>query len=366
MPETAPESRFVEEDEISLLQLFSVILRRRRTIVFSTILVSCIALVFALRTEKTYSASTSFIPQGAEGGGMSGLAGLAGQFGFQLPSQSSSESPQFYAELVTSREILGVLAEEEFRFEVPEGDGVILMEGTLPELLEIGDEGTPPENRRASAIRSLREGSISVSTGRETGIVEVSIKTPWAGLSKVLTDRMLELLNEFNLQTRQSQAAAERRFVEERLAEVEGSLRVAEDRLEAFLRTNRSWENSPELGFQQGRLQRQVTMQQQVFTTLAEAHEQARISEVRNTPVITVVERPELPVKADPRGRVLKLALGVVLGGMLGVFLAFGQEYLQNARKEEGEEFQEFSSLWAESWHDVKSFGGLFGKKRAS
>jgi uncharacterized protein involved in exopolysaccharide biosynthesis len=352
----------VEEDEISLLQLFSVMLRRRWTIVWSTAIITLVALALALQTQKVYTASTSFIPQGSESR-TSGLAGLAGQFGFQLPSQSSSESPQFYAELVTSREILGTLAVERVSFPVSDGSLDGRLEGFLPELLEMGEGDVPPLVLRETTIQWLR-GAVSASPGRETGIVGVSITTPWPGLSKVLADRLLELLNEFNLQTRQSQAAAEREFVENRLAEVQDSLRAAEDRLETFLEANRLWENSPELSFQQGRLLRQVTMQQQVYTSLAEAHEQARIAEVRNTPVITIVERPEAPVYADARRRLMKLALGIVLGGMLGVFLAFGQEYLQRARKEEGEEYEEFSSLWAQTWRDIRTFGGLFGRKK--
>ena len=156
------------------------------------------------------------------------------------------------------------------------------------------------------------------------------------------------------LRTRQSQAAAERAFIETRLAEVQDSLRAAEDRLERFLESNRQWAGSAELTFQRDRIQRQVVMQQQVFTSLAEAHEQARIGEVRNTPVITVVERP---VRPNPRWRVLKVALGMVLGGMLGVMLAFGREYADRARAREGDGYREFSTLWQQTWADIRSMG---------
>lgn len=193
-------------------------------------------------------------------------------------------------------------------------------------------------------------------------MVEVSVQTPWPGLSEILAGRILELVNDFNLQTRQSQAAAEREFVEGRLAVAQDSLRAAEERLADFLEGNRQWSNSPELGFQHDRLQRQVAMRQEVYTSLAEAYEQARIAEVRNTPVITVVEPPERPVKADSRRGLLKLALGVVLGGMLGVFVAFGQEYMARARSEEDQEYREFSGLWAQTWADVKTLGGLLGR----
>lgn len=371
-PEGNRSARFVPprvqtrsgQDEISLLEVLSVMLRRRTTIIRSVVLVTLGALILALLSATTFTASTSFVPQGAgEGGGISRIASLAGQFGFQLPSGSLGESPEFYAQLVTSRGILRILATEEFRFDEP-GDGELAsVTGTLPDLLELETREEDPAVRREAAIKWLR-GAVSVATGRETGIVRVSIQTPWAGLSRTLADRILELVNEFNLQTRQSQGAAERRFVEDRLLESRDSLRAAEDRLEAFLKSNRQWTASPELSFEHERLQRQVSMQQQVYTSLAEFYEQARIAEVRNTPVITVVETPELPVRADPRRRVLKLALGVVLGGMVGGMLALVQEYMQRAREDDEEVYQAFSSLRARAWADLRSLGGVIGRSR--
>ena len=359
--------RSMEDDEISLLELGNVFLRRRGTILRTVLVVTLAALAFILLTPRTFTAVTSFVPQ-SPGGGGSGLRGLAGQFGFALPSENPGESPQFYAELVKSREILGALAREEFRFLVPgeEAQEPEVQSGTLPDLLELESRAENPELRREAAIRWLG-GAVSVSTGRETGTVKVSVSTPWAGLSKVLADRILEMVTEFNLQTRQSKAAAERRFVEGRLTEAMDSLRAAEDRLESFLENNRQFlaarSSSPELSFQHERLQREVVMRQQVYTGLAQAHEEARIAEVRNTPIITLVESPELPVRPDSRGGSLKLALGIMLGGMLGVFLAFMREFADRSRREEGEEYREFSSLWAQTWNEVVTLGGLLGRR---
>ena len=108
---------------------------------------------------------------------------------------------------------------------------------------------------------------------------------------------------------------------------------------------------------------RRFKLSRALYTSLAQAHEQARITEVRNTPVITVVERPEVPVMADPRGRLMKLILGVILGGMLGVFLAFMQEYLSRARAEEDDDYQELTHLWSQSWAEIRTLGGRIGAR---
>ncbi len=45
--------------------------------------------------------------------------------------------------------------------------------------------------------------------------------------------------------------------------------------------------------FEHDRLERPVSMRQELVTAMAQAYEQARVDEVRNTPVITVIDQPE-------------------------------------------------------------------------
>ena len=90
-----------------------------------------------------------------------------------------------------------------------------------------------------------------------------------------------------------------------------------------FLEANRQFENSPLLRFRRDELQRRVTQRQSVLTTLVQAFEEARISEVRDTPVITVLQTPFLPPGPDDRQTLVVALLGIVLGGAIGVVFAF-------------------------------------------
>jgi uncharacterized protein involved in exopolysaccharide biosynthesis len=346
------------DDEISLLEVFNLVLRHRYRIVGVALLFGVLGALVAILGGRTYLASASFVPQSANAQ-QGRLASLAGQFGVSVPlGDGAGESPAFYAELLRSREILRPIAMERWQFTGP-GRGLAAGErraGTLPALLDL--EGDGPELATVKAMEWLREKAIQVETGRETGVVTVRVETPWAGLSHAIAEQLVALVNQFNLETRQSQAAAERQFIEERLAEAQDSLLSAEGRLETFLQGNRQFENSPELRFQHDRLQRQVARNQQMVTSLDQAYEEARVSEVRNTPVITLVESPELPLEPEPRGLVLKTVLGLLLGGMLGLFLAFGRELLGRERAEGTETYTEFSELWKKTWYDLRTLGG--------
>ncbi len=165
---------------------------------------------------------------------------------------------------------------------------------------------------------------------------------------------MVQLVNEFNLRTRQSQAAAERRFIEHRVEQVRSEFRAAEDDLQNFLQNNRAFQNSPELLFQHDRLQREVSMQQQVFTNLMQSYEQARIAEVRNTPVITVVEKAEVPVMSDRGGLRIRILIGAFLGLLLGSFTAFFREYARRKQERQSSDLDEISELWEEAKQDLR------------
>lgn len=303
------------DDEISLWEVLAVLLRRRGTIVLTTVLVMAAAVVFTLTRPDTFTTQASFRPQGSDASA-SELMALASQFGVRIPGGAGNEevSPAFYAELLASREILHRVADRPFDVQ---GVG----SASLAELFEIEED--TEELRLEEAIETLREDVVSIQTGRETGIVTLEVETEWPDLSQMIAQRLLDEIARFNLHTRQSQAAAERVFIQERVDSARNALLTAESAMQSFLQANRQWENSPDLTFQHDRLERDISLRQQVYTTLVQSFEQARISEVRDTPVITVLQAPFFPPGPDENRLLLVLALGVVLGGMTGVVLAF-------------------------------------------
>jgi uncharacterized protein involved in exopolysaccharide biosynthesis len=96
--------------------------------------------------------------------------------------------------------------------------------------------------------------------------------------------------------------------------------------MQHFLQTNRMTE-SPELTFQRDRLQREVTLRQQLVTGLAQRYEENRIQEVRDTPVITIIESPVLAARPDPRLRLLIVLLGTAAGVLTGILAVLVREW---------------------------------------
>ncbi|HET9948753.1 MAG TPA: Wzz/FepE/Etk N-terminal domain-containing protein [Longimicrobiales bacterium] len=336
------------DDEISLWEVLAVLLRRRGTIVLTAVLAIAAAVAYTLLREPTYTTQASFRPHGTESSS-SQLTALASQFGVNVSGSVEEASPAFYAELLRSREILARIAGKTFQLE-----GGAPTE--LAELLEIDEE--EPALRLRDTIEKLRESVLSVETGRETGVVTLEVTTKWPELSRDIAERLLDEIARFNLSTRQSQAAAERAFIEERVDSARDALLEAEAAMQAFLQANRRIDDSPDLLFQRDRLERDISLRQQVYTRLVQAFEEARIAEVRDTPVITLLQPPFLP-PPDDRRLLLVIALATVLGGMAGVVLAFVVEAVQRPVDDPARE--DFRRTWEGL---VRSLG--FRRRRAA
>lgn len=317
-PETVPQYGEDEhsDEEISLLVLLAAVLRRRKLVLAIFAAGAAITLGMALTKERTFTSSFSFAPQASPDAGRAGLASLAGQVGLSLGGGGNmAQSPQFYADLLATREVLGPIASDSFAV-MPSGP-----RRPLAVVLEVG--GDTPAQRREETMRALRQRVISSSVAtRTTGVISVVVRTQSPYLSLEIARRLIAGVNQFNLLTRQSQAREERRFTEGRLAAARSALRAAEDALVGFMRTNRQFANAPELSVARDRLQREIAMHQQVVAALAQNYEDARIREVRDIPVITVIESPVLPAQSDPRGRLKALFVGFVVSIVLAALSA--------------------------------------------
>jgi len=261
-----------------------------------------------------------------------------------------AQSPQCYAEIARAPELIRRLRAATFTVAINPESGEGRRSGGLIELRAI--EGNDPERRVERARRAVSD-MITVAT-TPTGMVRLQVTSARPGLSQAMAASLIDLINEFNLQTRQSNAAAESRFVQERLNETQASLRRTEDELRAFLEANRQFQNSPQLLFEHDRLQRELMHQQQMYTGLQESYENARITQVRDTPLITVVEPPRRPVYPDSRRIPLRALLGTLVGGMVGVLVAFLREFMFKGPARKDREYEMLQDAWLDTLSDLR------------
>lgn len=305
----------------SLITFANLLLKHGRAVVTVTAVVAIMSMAVGF-LRREFVSGARLMPHLSESSA-SRLSGLAAQFGLNIAGSGGGESVEFYARLLRSSDLLREAVLTEYR--IAGGDGAAdTVRGDLISFL-----GVDRDTREAAVRAAVSEldARLSVNTDLNAGLIGFQLRAPSAELAVAVSRRLVALLNEFNLERRQSNAAAERAFVETRLKEAREALAAAETELQRFFDENRRYQESPRLMFEAARLERRVDFRQQLYTTLAQSYEQARIDEVRNTPVITVVESP-----ANLTRSTLQLRRRAVVGLVLGLMLAGGyvaaSEYL--------------------------------------
>ncbi|PYO94570.1 MAG: hypothetical protein DMD62_04830 [Gemmatimonadetes bacterium] len=307
--------------DLTLVGMAAVVMRRRRLVIALPLITAALALALALVLPPVFTATAVFVPESPNHSRMpAGLAGLVGQLGLPI-DLDAARSPRFYADVLKSRALL----EHTLLARYPDPRKAQADSASLLDIL--GVRGSDQDTRLARAVKRLAS-RIGTQVNTQTSMVTLSIELRYPTLAAAVANRMLADLDAFNSQTRQSQGRAQRQFVERRITEAGDDLRAAETQLRAFRERNRSWQESPLLTSQEGQLRRQVDIRQEVYMTLSREFETAKIEEVNDTPVITVIDPPVVP-RERSKPRPLQLAvLGFVLGGVIALIWVFVADYV--------------------------------------
>ncbi len=338
--------------ELSPLRLITALLRHRRLILACVLILPLIVGASLLVSPRVYTAHASFIPY-VRSGSTSSLQGLAAQFGVEVPGTDPTQSVFFYADLLRSTDLLGGLVDT--RFTAPDDDGVMRTQ-TLLEFLK--PKGATPALRRDRAITELR-AQFHVNMAEKSGIINVTCTLPSAELARATTDRAIALINEFNILRRRSQASQERQFAERRVTELRAELAAINERWLTFLRANRGFTGNFEQTFENEKFAREAEVQKGVLAALRNTYEQAKMDEVRTTPVITVIDKPMLPTAQDPRGIVMRTTIALFAGLFLGILLALWKEFARITNADGIErEYHDYIVVRNDTIADIRRYGG--------
>jgi uncharacterized protein involved in exopolysaccharide biosynthesis len=264
--------------------------------------------ITALFLPSYYRSGAAFQAESA-GPQLSGtLAGLASQVGgFPFSGQSNA---QLLGDLLTRDAVLRRVTKATFPWS-----------GRMVPLADVYGYANKPETLRDFYATERLRAALQVNVDSRTGVVRFEVEARSPELAEALAESTLAALNQANIALRQARAAAERAFTAERAEQARKDLAEAERAVAAFYQRNRVITGSPTLQMEEARLRRVVDMAQQVYVQLRLQEEQAAVQELRNTPAISVIDPPIVPVKRSwPKRR-----LAVLTGLLVALSVSFAR-----------------------------------------
>lgn len=381
-----PESK--AEDEISLLELLTVIAERKKIVLWITGLFAVVSIIVSLLLPKWYTATVTLLPpqqnsslsaaMASQLGNLGGLASLAGgSLGLKNPND-------MFVGMLKSRTV---------------EDAMIQKFGLMQEY----------HQRYLSDARKAFERHVTVDGSGKDGLIHISVEARDPNRAAELANSYVDQFRNLSEHLAITEASQRRLFFEKQLEQAKDNLANAEESLKETeqktgliqldsqaraliesaaglraqiaakevqiqsLRTYATSENAqlvqaqqeleglraqlaklggseegadagllvpkgkvPGAGLEYVRKLRDVKYYETIFDILARQFEAAKLDEAKQGAVVQVVDAAIPPDKKSSPRRSLIVLGATAIGWLLGVFIAFGQAALAHVKKDEG------------------------------
>jgi len=367
-----------DEQEINLLELLQVLVKRKMLIV-KLVTVAIVASVgYSLTLPDIYSATAMVLPPPREGG--SGLSALLSQGGLASLTQGGlSGGSDLYVGIMKSRSVSNAVMQR-------------------LDLLKVYKGASP------DAVRKSLEGALSVQAGKD-GIISITVDDKDPKRAAQLANAFADELGRATVRLNLTRVGAERLFLEKRLDLAKISLKAAEDDLKSFAQKNKiiqvdaqasasltalarlksdlsvkevelsvlrsqQTEQSPEvqvvqsairklkgqieamagngggegipsvgnvpgIGLEYSRKLRELKMQEAVFDQLTKQYEIAKLTEAKDSSALQVLDEAAAPSEKSKPQRSRIVIFATVVAFMASLVIVFVQEYLSKISDED-------------------------------
>jgi len=376
-----------EEQEINLLELLQVIVKRKMLIVMICGVAILGSVIYSLTLPNIYSATAKVLPpQKESGGGLSALLGQAGGLAGLAAGGGFGGGSDLYLGILKSRSV---------------GDAVI----------QRLDLAKVYKSKTLDAARKSLEGAVKSQAGKD-GIISITAEDKDPKRSALLANTVVDELGKTTVRLNLTKAGTERTFLEKRLELVKMDLKAAENDLKSFSQRNsivqvdaqakasiegiarlkaelaskevqlavllsNQTEQSPEVkairtginrlrgelgalagsgggggegipslgsvpgvGLEYSRKLRELKTQEAIFEQLTKQFEVAKINEAKDSSSFQILDEAVVPINKSKPKRALIVILATVTAFFVSIFIVFVQEYLSKMSDDDREIIQ--------------------------
>ena len=381
------------EDEINLLDLVLVLLKRKKLIIGIVLVAIAISVTYSLLAPLKFTATARILPPEGSGSSLSGLVGRsAGPLGGLAAGILGQKSgPELYNGILESRTVADTLIN---KFDLKKLYKAKYMESVYQKL----------------------KSRTKINISRKSGIISISVEDEDPKRAAEMANAYVDALDQINRKVHISSGHRKRVFLEGRLKKVKEDLARAESNLRAFEEKYKlvsisdqakaaiegaakikgeiiaaqtelevlkqfgtekqneavmlkskiaelqkqlrrieegnpskddlfiPFKEMPALGLQLARLMREAKIQEEVFKLITTQYELAKIEEAKDVNTIQVLDWAVPPDKKSSPKRTLIVILSTLVAFFIAVFLAFFLEYIDRIKTDDPDRYQQLAN----------------------
>jgi len=360
------EKKSLENDEIDLIEVFRKIWDGRKTIFKWMGIFFVIGVIIVIASPKEYKSEVTLLVE--TGSGSNGMGGLLQQFGglagINLGAAAGEDAltPELYPDIIKSTPFLMEVMEQKVTeskydstLKVSEyiqrhtrgGVGSFLMGYTIglpgkiigwvrgkpknPQPISKNDNRPLKLSLEQSGVAGELTKRIKAKPGESSTTLNISVEMQDPVVAAQLADSVVSSLTTYIVDYRTQKAKIDLKFVEERHKESENKYRIAQRNLAGYKDRNKNVILASALTSEQN-LQAEYNLAFNIYNTLSQQLEQAKMKVQEKTPVFKVMDPAKVPLqKSKPRTSLILLGM-LFLGVFIGVGLVFGRLLLKNVK----------------------------------
>lgn len=353
----ADENKEVVNDEIDLIEVFRKIWDDRKTIYKSMAVCFVIGLIIAFGSPKEYKAEVTLLVETSSG--TNGMSGLLQQFGglagLNIGGATGEDAltPELYPDIIKSTPFLlevmdskvtdskydSTLKVSEFLDRHTRGGVMSFVMGYtigLPGKIIGWIKGKPMEevafNKQSTKAFKLTHKQTSIAgdllkritakQGESSTTMKISVEMQDPQVAAQLTDSVVKSLTAYIIDYRTQKAKVDFNFVQERHKEAEVRYNKAQQALAYFKDQNQNVILASAKTTEQS-LQAEYNLAFNIYNTLSQQLEQAKMKVQEKTPVFKVMDPAKVPLqKSKPKTSLILVGM-IFLGGFMGVGIIF-------------------------------------------
>lgn len=299
-------------DDFPLLEIVQILWKKKLLIFLSVLFCSSIALFYAFTEEEVFTTSTIFITK-TKNNTKSNLTNLASLAGLSISSSVDTDPSDYLDKVIQDQYFLSNILNRKWFYK----NDSLLLDKIWGLKKDTSKENWEYKYEKLKLDYIRKNGILNIIKDKKTGILTLTVNMPDPKLAYEMNVFTLNNLSNYIRNSIQSQIKEKRYFIEKRIQEVKCNLEASENALALFKERN-IMSTSPKVVLEEIRLNRNVTLNQELYIQLQKQYELALIEEKDDQALIQIIKNPEIPLQRSKPDRKKILLIGTILGLMAG------------------------------------------------